>query len=142
MRTQLLSLTSDGARRHLPVREPGPVASLPRTLDTRCWASAVGAARPTSSMATNLVDWLDADGDVEHVPPHVKQALEAPWRGQDDLKGAKARATLSFFTEEAVFTPMDQVRRTRTTPNKLTSSKNVGTRYISALSRWAGLAGA
>ena len=39
-------------------------------------------------MATNLVDWLDADGDVEHVPPHVKQALEAPWRGQDDLKGA------------------------------------------------------
>jgi len=44
-------------------------------------------------MATNLVDWLDADGDVEHVPPHVKQALEAPWRGQDDLKGAKARAT-------------------------------------------------
>ena len=93
-------------------------------------------------MATNLVDWLDADGDVEHVPPHVKQALEAPWRGQDDLKGAKARATLSFFTEEAVFTPMDQVRRTRTTPNKLTSSKNVGTRYISALSRWAGLAGA
>ncbi|EGB02972.1 hypothetical protein AURANDRAFT_68400 [Aureococcus anophagefferens] len=80
-------------------------------------------------MATNLVDWLDADGDVEHVPPHVKQALEAPWRGQDDLKGAKARATLSFFTEEAVFIPMDQVRRTRTTPNKLTAGKNTGTYY-------------
>ena len=48
-----------------------------------------------------IVRWEDGDGNVLQVPPHVREALVAPWRGQSGL-GKKQKAVLAFYHDQPV----------------------------------------
>ena len=48
-----------------------------------------------------IVRWEDGDGNVLQVPPHVREALVAPWRGQSRV-GKKQKAVLAFYHDQPV----------------------------------------
>jgi hypothetical protein len=70
----------------------------------------------------NTVDWKG-----HQVPPSVKMALEAPWRGQENLKGPTAKKVLEFFTDTGKFCNVMDVVLRQTSPTKLTCKTNVKT---------------
>ena len=50
-----------------------------------------------------VVEWADAKGKVHQVPPDVKQALEAPFRGLEVSKDNKP--LFAFFEDQPVYAP-------------------------------------
>jgi len=74
--------------------------------------------------ATNLVVW-----NGKEVPPHVKHALEAPFRGQA-LNGSKAKKLLSFYEDQPKLSvgPADAASPFESVDaSRLTASKHVST---------------
>ena len=60
---------------------------------------------PATAPATQLVEWTSADGKVPKVvPPGVRYALDAKYRGQKF--GDTALAIFGFFDEKAILEPM------------------------------------
>ena len=78
-------------------------------------------------MATQLVEWTSADGNVSKVPPSVRHALDAKYRGQKF--GATAMATLGFFDEKAILKPTQRKMDDGSPhdPHELTAAANVMT---------------
>ena len=58
---------------------------------------------PATAPAAQLVEWTSADGKVSKVPPSVRGALVAKYRGQKF--GDTALAILGFFDEKAFLKP-------------------------------------
>ena len=77
------------------------------------------------------VEWQARNGSSIRVPPSVKSALEAPFRGQQGL-GGKAMSVLDFWADEPVLKDADQAQlgRSGSSPSRLSPRDNVTTRLV------------
>jgi hypothetical protein len=78
--------------------------------------------------ATQVVEWEDATGKKVKVPPNVRDALIAKFRGQPNL-GPKAERILAFFVDKPLL-KATQRKLTDTSPHdplQLTAKENVCT---------------
>ena len=77
------------------------------------------------------MDWKGPRSTVDwkghQVLPSVKISLQAPWRGQENLKGPAAKKVLEFFTDTGKFSNIMDVTLRHTSPTKLTCTNNVKT---------------
>ena len=82
---------------------------------------------PATAPATQLVEWTSADGKVSKVPPSVRYALDAKYRGQKF--GDTALAILGFFDEKAILKPTQRKVDDGSPhdPHELTAAANVVT---------------
>ena len=69
-----------------------------------------------------LVDWRG-----HPVPPHVREALESPWRGQEHLCCKEARDVLAFFSDTPKLTNQAEIMEEAAAPETLTARQNVKT---------------
>ena len=82
--------------------------------------------------ATQLLEWTDAKGDAHVVPPSVKHALEARFRGQTGM-GKRADELLAFWEDEPqlVQTQMTmQEAQAGFSPSRMSCDRNVATRLV------------
>ena len=120
-----------------PRSSPGPGKSLAPGMADLLAGSQAGLARHSCLLCPGVQGDAAAQGlptaqllewRGNQVPPSVKRALDAPWRGQNCLGGKKALKALEFFDDEPVLTnPMD-VMCTRASPTKPSCKLNVKTK--------------